>query len=348
MSIRLFEVIVLSAHLLAVGVATAAPFVCVLCDWRARRGGDAALARVGRRLAGDCLWLFLVGVALGFIQLAWLLWRGAPADIEALRTMPVSRWWFGGAELLIYLACMLAYWYGYDRWQRRGWHRLLAIVAGTNLGYHFPALFTIVSVVGQRSELWGTTINFRELLTDRETIARVLHFWLASFAVTGVLAMRPWRRAHVAVDDLATAPVDQHSTSFGAWVALVAMGLQMPLGLWLLTTLPTASQHLLMGRSAIATGLLIAAVVASLALLHLLASMTLGQVESRLVRRSAALVIGIVTLMVATRLSIRDQHRHEHQARRPHLPEACRPVTLRTENLARGSRPLSASNRSVD
>ena len=348
MLIRLLEVVVLSAHLLAVGVATAAPFVCVLCDWRSRRRGDAELARVGRRLAGDCFWLFLVGVALGFIQLAWLLWRGSPEDVEALRAMPVSRWWFGVVELLIYLACMLAYWYGYDRWQRRGWHRLLAIAAGTNLGYHFPALFTIVSVVGERSELWGTTINFRVLLTDRETIARVLHFWLASFAVTGVLAMRSWRLTQPALNNESATTHDQPGTSFGAWIALVATGLQMPLGLWLLTTLPPAAQHLLMGRSAIATGLLIAAVVASLALLHLLASMTMGQVESRLVRRSAALVIAIVTLMVATRLSIRDQRRHEHQALGSLLPDARRPVTLRTENLARGSRSLSATNLSVD
>ncbi|MGD9647090.1 MAG: hypothetical protein AB7U73_15375 [Pirellulales bacterium] len=329
MILSLFEVLLLTAHLLAVGVATAAPFVCVICEWRCTRRGDTALGRVGRRLAADCLWLFLVGIVLGLAQLAWLFWRGAPADVEALRAMPVSRWWFGGVELLIYLACMLAYWYGYDRWRRRGWSRLLAIVAGTNLGYHFPALFTIVGVIGERPELWGQTIEFRQLLTDRETIARVLHFWLASFAVTGVLAMRSW--GQVTRSSVTAEAAELRGATFGAWIALVATVLQMPLGLWLVTTLRPASQNLLLGRSLLATGLLIAAVVASLALLHMLASITLGQVERPLVRRSALLVVGVVALMVGTRVTVRDELRRAERAPRTHLPGIRQPVTLQAD-----------------
>ena len=347
----ILEVVVLSAHLLAVNVATAAPFVCVWCEWRSTRHGDAALRAVGRRLARDCVLLFLAGTALGLAELGWLFWRSDPADLEALRTMPVSRWWFGGLELLIYLGCMLAYWYGYDRWQRRGWQRLLAIAAGTNLGYHFPALFTIVSLVGERPELWGQTIEFRELLVDRETLARVAHFWLASFVVTGVLAMRPWRAISSNREALSRGDTwievppsdDERATFCGARLALVATTLQMPLGIWLLTTLPRASQNLVMGRSMLATGLLIAAVLASLGLMHLLASLALGDVELRLVRRAALLLVAIVTLMVGTRVAIRHDLRQNApalraaHAERSVLPQPLEPVTLRAEN-PRGGR----------
>lgn len=341
----ILEVVVLSAHLLAVNVATAAPFVCVWCEWRASRPENEVLRAVGRRLARDCVMLFLIGAALGLAELGWLFWRSDPADLEALRTMPTSRWWFGGLELLMYLGCMLAYWYGYDRWRRRGWQWLLAIAAGTNLGYHFPALFTIVSLVSERPELWGETIKFRELLMDRETLARVAHFWFASFAVTGVLAMRPLR----ARPDKGEAPVpnqapndtrsenDQRGIIFGARLALAATALQMPLGIWLLTTLPRASQNLVMGRNLLATGLLIAAVVASLGLMHLLASLALGDVEPRMVRRAAMLLVAIVTLMVGTRVAVRHDLRRNSPAQRGthvergDLLEPPEPVTLRAD-----------------
>jgi hypothetical protein len=358
MLFSILEVVVLSAHLLAVNVATAAPFVCVWCEWRASRPGNAALRAVGRRLARDCVVLFLIGAALGLAELGWLFWRSDPADLEALRTMPTSRWWFGGLELLMYLGCMLAYWYGYDRWRRRGWQWLLAIAAGTNLGYHFPALFTIVSLVSERPELWGETINFRELLVDRETLARVAHFWFASFAVTGVLAMRPWgartdereslspvdtpRDAQNEMPSEVPADDDQRGTLFGARLALMATALQMPLGIWLLTTLPRASQDLVLGRNLLATGLLVAAVVTSLALMHLLASLALGDVEPRLVRRAALLIVAIVTLMVGTRVSVRhDLRQNSPDVKATHgprgvLPEPPEPVTLLGGNRGGG------------
>jgi hypothetical protein len=334
----ILEVVVLTAHLLAVNVATAAPFICVWCEWRAARHGDEALRAVGRRLARDCVLLFLVGAALGLAELGWLFWQSDPADLEALRTIPVSRWWFGGLELLMYLGCMVAYWYGFDRWRRRGWQWLLAIAAGTNLAYHFPALFTIVSLVSERPELWGETIKFRELLVDRETLARVGHFWLASFAVTGVLAMRPWR-----ADSGRREALSRGDTWVDARLALLATALQMPLGIWLLTTLPRASQNLVMGRSILATVLLIAAVVSSVGLLHLLASLALGEVEVRFVRRAALLLVAIVTLMVGTRVAIRRDLRRNvpglqaAHAERGALPEQVEPVTLRGENRGGGS-----------
>ena len=350
MLFSILEVAVLSAHLLAVNVATAAPFVCVWCEWRAMRPGNEALRDVGRRLARDCVVLFLIGAGLGLVELGWLFWRSDPADLEALRTMPTSRWWFGGLELLMYLGCMLAYWYGYDRWRRRGWQWLLSIAAGTNLGYHFPALFTIVSLVSERPELWGETIKFRELLMDRETLARVAHFWFASFAVTGVLAMRPWRarteelEARNAVDTPNAVPSenDVRGTLFGARLALVATAVQMPLGIWLLTTLPRASQNLVLGRNLLATGLMVAAVVTSLGLMHLLASLALGDVERRLVRRAALLIVAIVTMMVGTRVAVRhDLRQNSPSGRAAHrergtLPEPREPVTLLGGNRGGG------------
>jgi hypothetical protein len=87
---------------------------------------------------------------------------------------------------------------------------------------------------------------------------------------------------------------------------------------------------------------LIGAVVTSLALMHLLASLALGDVETRLVRRAALLIVAIVTMMVGTRVAVRHDLRQNSPGRRAthgprgDLPEPPEPVTLLGVNRGAG------------
>ena len=70
---------------------------------------------------------------------------------------------------------------------------LLALLAATDLMYHFPPLFAMLALLDRRTELAGQTLTsslYRTLLVDPQVMAMVAHVWLAAIAVTGILVMR--------------------------------------------------------------------------------------------------------------------------------------------------------------
>ena len=123
---------------------------------------------------------------------AFLLAAAAHAEYQWVirNQVPAARWWFVGAELVFYFACMFGCVLAWRRFDRRPWVRqLLALAAGTNLLYHFPALFTVIAIVFEQREIAYGTLDhhtYLQVLLTGNALARVVHVLLASFAVTGL------------------------------------------------------------------------------------------------------------------------------------------------------------------
>lgn len=295
------SILLVTCHLLAADVAAAGPLAALGLKYLARRHGDAALDRLGRAVAFTSLAAIGVAIVLGLVQLG-LLWRGnVTAYFDALRVVPTSRLWFGAVELAFSAALVTAFVVTWRFPQRRPWwHAALAIVSATNLLYHFPTLFSVVSVVSTRPDLRETAVDFRELLFSGETLARALHHLLAAFAAAGAAAMT------VA---LARWPAEtaQRATTFGARLALSAVSLQFLVGPLVLVTLPAALQNRVLGGDAWATGFLSASVIVTFVMTQSLAQASMGAVTRPTAIRLIVLIVLVIGLMVATR----------HQSRLP-------------------------------
>jgi hypothetical protein len=258
---------------------------------------------VARTLAKCAFAAAGVGIALGLLALAAVTTpdaAGGPASYTfSLRQMPVGRWWYAAAEVVFYLTCMTAYLVLLRQPQRWRWaHRALAFAAGTNLLYHFPPLFTILSIVPTRPALIGVPLEraiYRQLLVDPETLARVAHVWLASFAVTCVaLAWIGWRELRAAAIDSVKSVIVG-----GGRLALTMTLLQIPVGVWVLMTLPQPQQDRLLGGDAICTSVLAASILLSLALMHQLSLLALGDGSRHRLLKATALMGGVILLMTA-------------------------------------------------
>ena len=90
--------------------------------------------------------------------------------------VPAARWWFVGAELVFYFACVFGCVLAWRRFDRRPWVRqLLALAAGTNLLYHFPALFTVIAIVFEQREMAYGTLDhhtYLQVLLTGNALAR--------------------------------------------------------------------------------------------------------------------------------------------------------------------------------
>ncbi|MEX2112618.1 MAG: hypothetical protein WD845_05495, partial [Pirellulales bacterium] len=295
-------VLLLAAHLLMVDVAMIGPLASAWLDARGRRRGDATADRAGLLLARLSTWGLTGGIVIGAPLLAMRWWQDDGAYFDAVAALPPSRLWFAGFELLFYFACMGAYTALWRRWQRwRFAHRLLAVAAATNLLMHFPALFIIISVIGQRADLLAGPLDsgeFRRLLVDGEVLSRVVHVWLAAVAVTGAVVMEVGLRLSA---DAASAPSATRLIRGGALVALVAALAQVPVGFWVTLEMPEPARAPLMGGDVVATGLFLASLGLALVLLQYLAAVALGDVGAKPIRRALAVLGLLVVLMVATR-----------------------------------------------
>ncbi|MEX2141639.1 MAG: hypothetical protein WD894_20405 [Pirellulales bacterium] len=289
--LELLLVVAFTLHLVAVNVAAAGPLYCVAAEWRGRRRGDVAAQRVARRFAVWSLIGFVVGITIGGVLLA-ILWYADRAYWSALARVPRYRWWFFGGEVVFYFVCMIPYVVLWERvGGRRWWHRLLAILAATNLLYHFPPLFTMLSLMSSRPELAGETLDrslYVELFTDAETLARVAHHWLSSLATTGVALMLLATRGDASSGWMAV---------FAARVALTASVLQLPVGVWLLLVSPAGARSQLLGGDMASTVLFGTAIICMVLLLQHLLAAALGDDSRPTAVKSAALLLAVLLLM---------------------------------------------------
>lgn len=289
--------IVVALHLSAVGISAMAPVMCLVLEWRGARRNDDAAQVVGRRLARDSLKLLFVAAALGLLALWLLHFQGNVAWFKAVAAIPPRRLWFGLAELLFFAACMWAYAWGWQRMPR--WlHRGLAILAATDVLYHFPPLFASIVVISKRPELWGGTLAYREVLavfSAGETLSRVAHFILAATALTGLWVV--WRALRIAWQGIHVEAYQRIARS-GARLALGAVLLQIPSGAVLFMIMPESVREMILMGDYLATGALVAALLAVMALLHQLLAIALGEASRKGVILSAASAAAIMLLMV--------------------------------------------------
>jgi len=295
--IEILRIALLASHLLLVDLAMAGPLVCILLHQRARRFSAPETDVVARRLAGLAMASLAMGFLLGGVLLA-LRWSSNRSYFEAASVIPASRYWFALAELAFYFACMAIYRGLWNRLQARPMvHALLALAASLNLAVHFPALFTIISVLTSRPQQWAETLDragYWQLLMDGEVVSRVVHVWLSSAAVSGVALM--WLSDRVESESQRSA-----LTRLGAMIALAATVAQLPAGLWVALELPEASRNALLGNDMVASALFGLALLLVLQLLHTLAAIALGETERSHVRRAALVTAVLVLLMVAAR-----------------------------------------------
>jgi hypothetical protein len=296
----LLLVVMFTAHLVAVNVAAAGPLYCVIVEWSATRRGDSAVIALARRFAVLSLAGIGAGVVIGGALLA-ILWYVESSYWSALGRVPAHRWWFFGGELVFYLVCMFAYVMLWNTARgRRFWHRLLAVMAATNVLYHFPPLFTMLSLMSSRPELADATLDrslYVELFTDGETLARVSHHWLSSLATAGVALMLLASRRDSKVQLETHKPSNDRPATFVARMALLATVLQLPTGLWLLMASPAKAQSQLLGGELSTTMLFATAIIAMVLLLHHLAVAALGDGSRSTAVKSAAFLLVVLLLM---------------------------------------------------
>src|SRR5262245_54273025 len=139
-------IILLSAHLLCVNVASGGPVVAAWLDWRGAKGDDAA-TKAAKYLASASIVGMLAGAGLGLL-LGWLKWNAA---YRALWLGPLSyKLHWAGVEAIFSLIMLGGWWWwlpdragGSGRWLAA--RIAAALLAATNLLYHFPMLFSVAA-----------------------------------------------------------------------------------------------------------------------------------------------------------------------------------------------------------
>ncbi|HEY4234804.1 MAG TPA: hypothetical protein VGM76_15330 [Lacipirellulaceae bacterium] len=299
--------ILLAVHLLAMNVASAGPLVCIWLRVRGRRD-DKAAWRAGRELArwtvGGLLLGIVTGTALGVV--AWF--DSSHEFADTVGRFPASAIANFVGEIVFALVCLGVYATTWERWRERPWlHGLFALLAATNLLYHFPPLMAVISELAARPELVAEPVIsravFRPLMLRPEVLSQSVHFVMASIAVVGVVLIAIVRRQG---GTQAAGP--NRLISAGARIALGASLVQLAVGSWVLFTLPPNVRGGLIGDAWPATGLFMAAIVVTLGLLHTLATMTLGDASDTIVRRSVLLMLGVVLLMTTMLRLVRSDH----------------------------------------
>jgi len=149
---------------------------------------------------------------------------------------------------------------------------------------------------------WGKTLpsdEFRRLLFDPFVLSQAAHVWLASLAVVGTLlmfyALRLQKKNRVELG-----PQPTIIAGWGAWIALVPTLLQLLVGAWVLFELPEVDRSRMLGDSIPASIILAAGVLAALRLMHLLATIALGERTPRQLKSAIGTMLVTVLLMSAT------------------------------------------------
>ncbi|HEX9595970.1 MAG TPA: hypothetical protein VF982_03750, partial [Anaerolineales bacterium] len=202
----------------------------------------------------------------------------------------------------------------WQRWAKRPWlHGLLAVASTTNLLYHFPPLLTVLGELAARPRLTAeetiTHAVYRQLMLRPEVLAQVAHFAVAAAAFAGWALMCV---AHYSRESRVESQEPEESRqgydsliSAGAWIALAASLAQLAVGLLVLVELPIGSRGMLLGNDWLSASLFFVAIMATFALLHVLAMVALGDTRGSVVQRSSLLMLAVVVLMAGTLIRVR-------------------------------------------
>jgi hypothetical protein len=285
--------LLLATHLLAMNVASAGPLVGMWLMGR-RGAGEEGGGELGRRVVRLSLMALVGGSLIG----GGLILAPNPALRAALARFPEDAYWFAGLELLFSAVCIGALMVGDWAPRFRGVALGVALLSATNLLYHFPPLMAVIGELTANPR-WAT-----DELIDRDALLKLwvrpeilslwTHFTLASLAVASIAALRPWGRRNSKEASPTEPAVVQR---LGAW-ALIATVLQIPVGLWLLTSTADEARELMMGSNLVASLCFAGGVLAALWLMQTLLTMALGEADG--VRRAGCLLVVVTVLMSAT------------------------------------------------
>ena len=288
----------LTAHLLASGLAATGPLLCVVFRLipGVRRESDAQL----RSLA---IWSFVALVAGLLIGLASgaMLWLAADASYrQAVLRFPAHAYSMLALEWLFTAVLYAVFIASWRKLSGRPWlwlHALIGLAAATNLLYHFPTMMILIGRLAMEPtfalDAEITRPVFRQLIVEPNLLAKTAHFWSLSLLVAGLAAVGVAGRADEqrATSRMATA---------GNLFALLGLALLVVSGMVTLFQLDAGPQRTLLGGNLLATTLFAAAITAALAIGYTLLTMILDRPSRELIRRAAVLlVLATLSMVVA-------------------------------------------------
>lgn len=307
--IDLLFTLVLVAHLLMVNVAMSGPLYALWLERRGRRLDDRQASELGQKIAKSS-WHSLVGAMLMGVAAALVIHIPGEEWFQEVAQLPHGRVHWGMAELLFSLVLLILYSGLWTRLKNRPWvHRTLALLAATNLMYHFPSFFIIFSKLRDEGRLVEAIekSEFKQLLLDPEVVAKSLHYLLASVAMTGVvvmlMALRRFKDAEGDEEDDTDPP--RRIAVIAAWVALAVSVLQLPVGFWVFVKVPVRDRDQLLGGDPLAGGLMLAGILAAVMLLHALSAVALGEEGRGKIRASAIWMLLTILFMTGVLVRLR-------------------------------------------
>lgn len=293
--------LVLTSHLILVNLSMTGPLFSVWLDMWAIRRQDATIELTGKRMARWSLYALLL-VILSGILMVFLLWYNSDQRLFQAAKQLHNRINQGICELVFSLICLTAYTCWNQTIQHHttltcGIRRLLAILAATNLLYHFPPLFIMLWQFQRDPHHIQEVLDgasFRSMMFTAEVCAFTLHYWLASLTTSAIVVL-------MITAGLGSSKSNRHfhqnlAISAGR-VALAASVLQIPVGMWLLSVLPSTQQTDLLGNDLVSTLLLVTALLATWMLLQELAAIAWGDLHPSATWRSAIYLLVVILLM---------------------------------------------------
>ena len=299
----MWVIFLLSLHLLATNFASAGPLFCI---WLGRSNElDSTLrSHVGHRLAWLACWAMIVGLVSG-----GLLYLVSSESLRAaVERMPSRDLWVAASELTFSLICLLLYASCWKTMRRhRWWHASLALLSSSNLLYHFPPLMSVIGKLASQPGWIRADVLDRSVLLplflESEVLALTTHFVLASIAVSAIIVL--WLISKS--DELNLEQAAEAMSRRAAWVAMLVTLLQLPVGAWLLVTLPSAARSAMMGSSALASLAFLGALLLTFMLLQRLLTIAIGSTTSQERRQTGWLMVILVLLMTATLYASRNR-----------------------------------------
>ncbi len=289
--------ILLALHLVCVNIAAVGPLACIGLACRERKNPTGSNNGIGRWLAWLCCSLLLVGMLLGGLEILVYYLSGERAFFEALHRVPHSRLHWAPAELLFYFVCMLPVAIWWKSLARRPLLLgLLALLAATNLIYHFAPLFVIITQLKASGAEVLTGSQFRERLLSAELLARVTHHLLSAVAVVAmVLALRASRN-QTGSEPEQNLDAQRLVQSAARW-AMAATLLEIPSGIWFLSAISESPRTALLGGAPLVSAWFVVALVLVFLLLQKLFAVAAGETDRRSVTTAAGLLLAVIVLM---------------------------------------------------
>ncbi len=276
-------------HLLLVDVGAGGPLLVA-----AMEGLDSCKRSQAVSWARHLLIASLIGLLIGSILGVAMGWYEWSSGLDRMIARMPSKVYYGIWEWFFSLVCIciqLAWWYWFPRAEgiARGLRAIIGVLGSTNLLYHFPVLFAVITELSHRGEHAGellTAGKFRELLAATSAGPRALHAAIAAIGVsaTWLLLLASWPRQ----------PLESYWARWASRWIFGSTVAQWLVGFWVAVSLsPIASGRLLGENLWLSGGFAI-----SLLLAFLVTQLTWGMSFGQATRRQAWVTAGTIMLLV--------------------------------------------------